>query len=60
MDAGALEVEHDVVGVEALEAEEEEEEEVQFEGALEVVVAQWVLLGWDEVEPQELDEAVGL
>lgn len=56
MDAGALEVEHDVVGVEALEAEEEEEE-VQFEGALEVVVAQWVLLGWDEVEP---DEAVGL
>lgn len=59
MDAGALEVEHDVVGVEALEAEEEEEE-VQFEGALEVVVAQWVLLGWDEVEPQEPDEAVGL
>ena len=59
MDAGALEVEHDVVGVEALEAEEEEEE-VRFEGALEVVVAQWVLLGWDEVEPQEPDEAVGL
>ena len=59
MDAGALEVEHDVVGVEAVEAEEEEEE-VQFEGALEVVVAQWVLLGWDEVEPQEPDEAVGL
>jgi hypothetical protein len=48
--------------VEVLEAvEAAEEEAVQFEGALEVVVvAQQVLPGWDEVELQEPDEAVGL
>ena len=52
-----------MLAVEVLEEVEEEEEAVQFEGALVVVVvvvAQRVLLGRDEAEPQGPDGAVGL